>query len=152
MIVKDKQGNIILQGGDYELAAAYLHEAGIDPATVTITPEPHEVVHRVRQSIANHAGDVESLLGTVADVAQMLLVWHCELVEAAKTATTVAQLKAAITASPLAAETAKLVADTKAGNVRWPYQLKGAVKVTDDVERRATIAHDAIQAGPKAKL
>lgn len=107
---------------------------------------------RVRASIHNHAGDPLSMLGTVADVAQMLLVWHCELVEAAKNATSLAQLKAAITASPLAAETAKLVADTKAGNVRWPYQLKGAVKVTDDVERRATIAHDAIQAGPKAKL
>ncbi len=121
-------------------------------ARIAAEEETRYARDRVRGSIDRHAGDPLSLLGTVADVAQMLLVWHCELVEAAKKATTVAQLKAAITASPLAAETAKLVADTKAGNVRWPYQLKGAVKVTDDVERRATIAHDAIQAGPKAKL
>ncbi len=150
MIVKDKQGNVIMQGGDYALARAYLHEAGIDPSQVTITPEPHEVREIVRRAIHAHAGDAESLLGTVADVVQMLLVWHCELVEAAKQATTLAQLKAAITNSPLGAETAKLVADTKAGTVRWPWQLKGAVKVTDDVELRATVAHDAIKAGPKA--
>ncbi len=114
--------------------------------------EARYVLSRVRGSIDRHAGDPLSLLGTVADVAQMLLVWHCELIEAAKTATTVAQLKTAITNSPLAAETAKLVADTKAGNTRWPYQLKGAAKVTDDVELRATVTHDAIKAGAKAAL
>jgi len=106
----------------------------------------------VRKNIERDAGDPLSLMGTLADVAQMLLVWHCELVEASKTATTVAQLKAAIANTPLGAETARLLADNQAGTNRWPYELKTSAQVIDDVEKRATATYDAIAAGAQAKL
>ena len=123
----------------------------VDPAQVTITPEPHEVREIVRRAIHAKAGDAESLLGTTADAAQIALVTLAELLSALETAQSLADVRAAVTGCTALAALKQLLADRQAGACKLPYEVKGgADAVMPEIEQRATIAADAIKAGPKA--
>jgi len=100
----------------------------------------------VRNVIQETAGDIPSLLGTIADVAQLLLVAHCHVIDGISKATTIAEIKAVANTSPLAADAVVLLADIAAGTVKMPYLLKGEPAVIADIKTRATAVATALGA------
>lgn len=100
----------------------------------------------VRDKIKSGAGDVLSMLGTVSDATQMLLVAHCELIDAIAKASTIAEIKAAAANNTLAADAATLLADVAAGTTKMTYALKGKDAVLADIKLRSTAVVDVLTA------
>jgi len=90
----------------------------------------------VRQRIKASAGDVESLLGTTADAAALVLYEMAKMAAAISAAGTVAEIKAA--AQPFADLTAPFLAGVADGSVKLPVLAKGEAAALAEMQTRAT--------------
>lgn len=102
----------------------------------------------LRQRIASEAGDVQSLLGTTADVAALGLIGMMQLliILAEKGS---ADVKAAIGSAPIPMPIDKakaLIAAIAAGKVKVPALLKGLDTVYAEIAARSTATVEALTA------
>lgn len=96
----------------------------------------------VRQNIFARAGDRDSILGTTADGAQLLLYGFASLVAALNKANSLADVREA--AAPFADLATSFLAKVESGDVKLPFQAKGMENVVADIETRATAVADAL--------
>lgn len=126
-----------------------LRQAGVPDALIAdaiAKQQAIEAKQKLRHQIRQTAGDTESLLGTTADAAQLLLYEIGKLAQALNTAGSLAEVRAA--AQPLSNLLGPLVAAVDAGTVKLPYQVKGGPgAVLPEIQDRATQVADVLAAG-----
>lgn len=102
----------------------------------------------IRQKIFANAGDRDSILGTTADGAQLLLYGFASLVAALNKANSLADVREA--AAPFADLATSFLAKVQSGDVKLPFQAKGMENVVADITTRATAVADALSASVAA--
>ena len=100
----------------------WLAEQEIDRDTVTVEATEDETRALTRQTIADSAGDTQTLVGTYGDAVTFLLVETAKLATAINGATTIAQIRAA--AEPLATALTPLAEAIEAGTLQLAYRNK----------------------------
>ncbi|MFT6668635.1 MAG: hypothetical protein ACJAVZ_000081 [Afipia broomeae] len=110
-------------------------------------PSASVVKHKVREKIAEKAGDTASLLGTTADGAQLAIYGLAAICAKLATANSLAEVREA--AEPFAQLSAGFLAKVESGEVVLPFMLKGLENTVADIETRATAVSDALQAAQK---
>ncbi len=100
----------------------WLAEQEIDRDTVTVEATKAETRALTRQTIADTAGDSQTLIGTYGDAVTFLLVETAKLATAINGATTIAQIRAA--AVPLATALTPLAEAVEDGTVQLAYRNK----------------------------
>jgi len=90
----------------------------------------------IRQTIAEQAGDQQTILGTTADATQLLLYALCTLTTKLHKANSLAEVReATATIEPMATV---FLAKVASGEVKLPFMAKGLDSVVNDIEIRAT--------------
>ena len=100
----------------------WLAEQEIDRDTVIVEATEAETRALTRASIADSAGDTQTLVGTYGDAITFLLVETAKLATAINGATTIAQIRAA--AEPLATALTPLAEAVEDGTVQLAYRNK----------------------------
>ena len=90
---------------------------------------------KIRQEIYQQVGDIETLLGTIADATQILLVGFSELVVNLSQTTTIAEIRSA--ASPLAEYCEPFLTKVNRGDVELPYLAKSLEQTIVEIGERA---------------
>lgn len=144
-----KDGAYVGTFADDAALAAFAEENDIDLDAPEYAVEltPLQIKMRIREGIAAQAGDVESLLGTTADGAQLAIYGLASLVAKLATANSLAEVRDA--AAPFAALSADFLAKVESGEVKLPFMLKGLDTVVTDIETRATAVSDALTQAQK---
>ena len=100
----------------------WLAEQEIDRDTVIVEATEAETRALTRQTIAENAGDKQTLVGTYGDAVTFLLVETAKLATAINGATTIAQIKAAT--EPLATALTPLEEAVEDGTLQLAYRNK----------------------------
>ena len=100
----------------------WLAEQEIDRDTVIVEATEAETRALTRQTIADSAGDSQTLIGTYGDAVTFLLVETAKLAAAINDATRIADIKAA--AEPLATALTPLAEAVEDGTLKLAYRTK----------------------------
>ncbi len=130
--------------------APLAREIGVEPSRLSIDEtdlanyEAEALRRRYRATIANTAGDTETLLGTTADAAALMLYHMAVMADGLSKAQSLAEMRAA--AEAFAALTAQFRADVDTGTVRLPHRAKGSeLDCMAEVSDRVTKVADVFQ-------
>jgi hypothetical protein len=90
----------------------------------------------IRQTIAEQAGDQQTILGTTTDATQLLLYALCTITVKLNKANSLAEVReATATIEPMATA---FLAKIESGEVKLPFMQKGLDSVVNDIQTRAT--------------
>ncbi|AXQ98635.1 hypothetical protein [Pseudoalteromonas piscicida] len=96
-----------------------------------------------REQIAQQVADTDTLLGTTADTAQLLLKELSSLVTSLSTAQSLDEVRASV--SGLKDKIGHIHADVQSGSLTFPYQVKGEAQVMHEIAERANGVSQALQ-------
>jgi len=140
-VVRNDDGVVVYSGETVKIERliAHLNQTSegrykVDDFTVSYSSD--EIKGHVRRSIADHAGDTESLLGTTADGAQLALFMLAELIKSISDANDLDDLKSKLEPRLQLAE--KHLKAIEEGSVIPTFAVKGVDSVVGDIEQRAT--------------
>lgn len=108
-----------------------------------------EKKHIIRYKIKEKVGDIDSIVGTIADSNQLLLHQFAQLLTDLSEAKTIEQIRTKT--KPLEKQFSNFLKNVENGDTKLSYKTKGIDHVIKDFEQRSTLITSIIEPTQNAK-